>query len=209
VLLRAIHNARKLIYLENQYFRSSRIAQALVRALRQHPNMELVVVTNRIQGPWRHAYGGAYHTAKMQQTIRKTRPSFQLYELLSCGLVDQRVCYRPIHVHAKVMIVDNEWLTVGSANLNERSIRSEAEANVAIEDEALATELRCRLMAEHLGLSPTDKRLADLNRCAALWRGLARRNAEARSRGQLADGHAHPFRQKPSLRALRGRAIWF
>ncbi|MBW2453801.1 MAG: hypothetical protein JRI68_04795 [Deltaproteobacteria bacterium] len=209
VLVRAIHNARKLIYIENQYFRSSRIGEALVCALRQHPDMELIVVTNAITGLWRLGYGGAYHTAKMQQAIQTVRPSFQLHELLSCGQVDGQVRYEPIHVHAKVMIVDNEWITVGSANLNERSIRSEAEANVAIEDGALATELRCRLMAEHLGLSPTDERLADLRRCAALWRWRTRRNAEARTRGQLAEGHAHPFEQKPSLRALRGRAIWF
>ncbi len=209
VLLRAIHNARKLIYIENQYFRSSRIAEALVCSLRQHPDMELIVVTNAITGLWRLGYGGAYHTAKMQAAIRAVRPSFRLCRLLSCGHVDGQLRYQPIHVHAKVMIVDNEWFTVGSANLNERSIRSESEANVAIEDGTLATELRCRLMAEHLGLRPDDERLADLRRCAALWHGRTRRNAEARARGQLAEGHAHPFEQKPSLRVLRGRAIWF
>jgi len=209
VLLRAIHNGRRLIYIENQYFRSSRITQALVSSLRQHPDMCLVVVTNEVATPFRFAYGGAYYTARAQEAIRQVRPDFELYQLLSRGLLRGAVRYRPIEVHAKVMIVDDEWCTIGSANLNERSIRSEAEANVAIEDERFAKQLRCALMAEHLGLSPEDPRLADLGKAASTFKQLAAQNAAARRAGVLASGHAHPFEQRPSWRWLRGRAEWY
>ncbi|MBK8715706.1 MAG: hypothetical protein IPN32_13305 [Deltaproteobacteria bacterium] len=62
----------------------------------------------------------------------------------------------PIDVHAKVMIIDDEWFTVGSANVNDRGFRTEAEINAVVVDAALATDLRRRLMAEHLLLAADD-----------------------------------------------------
>ncbi len=60
--------------------------------------------------------------------------------------------YRPIYVHAKVGIVDDRWATVGSANLNSRSLSRDAELNVAVLDTPFARGLRLSLWAEHLGL---------------------------------------------------------
>jgi phosphatidylserine/phosphatidylglycerophosphate/cardiolipin synthase-like enzyme len=171
--------------------------------------MDLVVVTNPVAGPWRLAYGGAYYAARAARTLAALRPGFTLYRLLACGRVGARVRYVAVELHAKVMIVDDQWCTVGSANLNERSIHSEFEANVAIEDARFAQRLRVALMAEHLGLGPDDGRLADMAGAAALWRERAAANAAARRAGTLADGLAHPFEQQPAWRWLRGRARWF
>ncbi|HEY7124264.1 MAG TPA: phospholipase D family protein [Ktedonobacterales bacterium] len=60
--------------------------------------------------------------------------------------------YRPIYVHAKVGLVDDQWATVGSANLNSRSLSHDAELNLAVLDNAFARGLRLSLWAEHLGL---------------------------------------------------------
>jgi phosphatidylserine/phosphatidylglycerophosphate/cardiolipin synthase-like enzyme len=209
ILVRAIRNGRKLIYIENQFFRSRAIARALADSRRQHPAMELIVVTNQITAPLRYAYGAAWHTWRAQQRVREVRPGFTLYQLLGRGRVGVENRYSPIEVHSKVMVVDDEWATVGSANLNERSILSETEANVAIEDAPFARALRCRLMAEHLGLSADDPRLQQQAEAGALWRALASANGEARRAGQLAPGHAHPFVQEPSWEMLKGRARWF
>lgn len=65
--------------------------------------------------------------------------------------------YRPIYVHAKVAIIDDLWMTVGSANLNNRGLRDDAEMNVATLDAGLALSLRLRLWAEHLGLLTADE----------------------------------------------------
>ncbi len=59
--------------------------------------------------------------------------------------------YRPIYVHAKTGIVDDRWATVGSANLNSRSLSRDAELNVAVLDTPFARGLRMLLWAEHLG----------------------------------------------------------
>src|SRR3546814_14362353 len=67
----------------------------------------------------------------------------------------------PIYVHAKIMIVDDVILRVGSSNMNNRSLGLDSECDVTIEAGATnATNrrtiaaIRTRLMAEHLGVAP-------------------------------------------------------
>jgi phosphatidylserine/phosphatidylglycerophosphate/cardiolipin synthase-like enzyme len=52
-----------------------------------------------------------------------------------------------LYVHAKVAIVDDRWLTVGSANLNEHSLFNDTEINIATCDPMLARppDWRCGL----------------------------------------------------------------
>src|SRR6185295_19301033 len=59
-----------------------------------------------------------------------------------------------LYVHAKVGIVDDRWLTVGSANLNAHSLLNDTEMNVVTDDPGLARDTRLRLWAEHLELEP-------------------------------------------------------
>jgi len=58
--------------------------------------------------------------------------------------------YRPVYVHAKVGIVDDRWLTIGSANLNNRGFGGDAEINVSLGDADVAAETRLALWMEHL-----------------------------------------------------------
>lgn len=59
-------------------------------------------------------------------------------------------------MHAKVGIVDDGWLTVGSANLNAHSLMNDTEMNVVTDDAQLVRDTRERLWAEHLEL-PLDE----------------------------------------------------
>ena len=83
-----------------------------------------------------------------------------------------------VYVHAKVGIVDDRWLTLGSANLNEHSLFNDTEVNLVIYDEGLATSTRRRLWAEHLEL-PEDQLEGDPCRVVdELWRPPAREQRE-------------------------------
>jgi phosphatidylserine/phosphatidylglycerophosphate/cardiolipin synthase-like enzyme len=55
-----------------------------------------------------------------------------------------------VYVHAKVGIVDDRWLTIGSANLNAHSFFNDTEVNVVACDPELARATRLRLWSEHL-----------------------------------------------------------
>ena len=67
----------------------------------------------------------------------------------------RRTIHDQIYVHAKIGIVDDTWLTLGSANLNEHSLFNDTEMNIVTHDPELATQTRRRLWAEHLEL-PLD-----------------------------------------------------
>jgi phosphatidylserine/phosphatidylglycerophosphate/cardiolipin synthase-like enzyme len=55
-----------------------------------------------------------------------------------------------VYVHAKVGIVDDEWLTVGSANLNGHSFFNDSEVNAVVRDPAFVRAARLKLWSEHL-----------------------------------------------------------
>ena len=82
--------------------------------------------------------------------------ALQAYTLGSSLLQVDRALYRPIYVHGKVTIIDDLWVTVGSANLNNRGMRDDSELNVSIMQSDIAQALRVVLMAEHLGLCSED-----------------------------------------------------
>ena len=91
----------------------------------------------------------------------------------------------PVYVHAKLGIVDDSWLTVGSANLNEHSLFNDTEVNIATDDPEVARTTRLRLWAEHLGrpVAELEKRdPADV--VDNLWRPLASEQAERERRGE-------------------------
>src|SRR5439155_13694988 len=95
--------------------------------------------------------------------------------LLACTLYqrgDHDVA-RPVYVHAKIGIVDDEWLTIGSANLNEHSLFNDTEVNVVVRDVALARETRLRLWAEHLERDPGDLEGDPTEIVDELWRRAA------------------------------------
>ena len=74
--------------------------------------------------------------------------------LLACTLFARaRKLADPVYVHAKIGIVDDAWLTIGSANLNDHSLFNDTEMNVVTHDTAIARQTRLRLWAERLELS--------------------------------------------------------
>lgn len=85
-----------------------------------------------------------------------TSGKLQVYTLASSVQKEAAIYYRPIYIHAKVAIVDDQWVTIGSANLNNRGMRDDAELNVAMLHPTMARGLRVLLMAEHLGLAHED-----------------------------------------------------
>jgi phosphatidylserine/phosphatidylglycerophosphate/cardiolipin synthase-like enzyme len=74
------------------------------------------------------------------------------HRFLACTLYQRGDGARPVYVHAKIGIVDDAWLTLGSANLNEHSLFNDTEMNIVTHDPDIARRTRIRLWAEHLEL---------------------------------------------------------
>ena len=59
--------------------------------------------------------------------------------------------YREIYIHSKLMLVDDVFMTLGSANLNQRSMAVDSEINIATDDHRVARDLRKRVWRMHSG----------------------------------------------------------
>ena len=90
----------------------------------------------------------------------------------------------PLYVHAKIGIVDDEWLAIGSANLNEHSLFNDTEVDVVTCDPALARATRLRLWEEHLE-QPADGDPATL--VDTVWRPIASEQLERRAARSATD----------------------
>ncbi|WP_346385262.1 phospholipase D-like domain-containing protein [Nocardioides sp.] len=164
---RAFARARRLVYIEDQYFWSEVVARTLADSLRREPALQVIAVVPRFPEEDTAVSGtpmrlGQKRALDLLQEAGGRR--FAMYDL-------ENSAGTPVYVHAKVCVVDDEWMTCGSDNLNLRSWTHDSEVTAAVVDPdgRLPRELRSTLWAEHLGLPRDDPRLADLDHAAALW----------------------------------------
>ncbi|MBK8006845.1 MAG: phosphatidylserine/phosphatidylglycerophosphate/cardiolipin synthase family protein [Gemmatimonadetes bacterium] len=129
--LEAIGAAREYVYLEQQAVSVRPILEALVAAVERGVVVVLVVpsVADRIHG----AAEGRGAWLREARRVLALSPGFFLGGLAGCGVDGAR---HPVHVHAKLMIVDDGWATVGSCNLHRYSLE-EQRLNVALADPAV------------------------------------------------------------------------
>jgi phosphatidylserine/phosphatidylglycerophosphate/cardiolipin synthase-like enzyme len=148
--LRALRGAERLIYLENQFLWSSEVVSVLVEKLRNPPrdDFRLVVVL-----PSRPNTGRDDTRGQLGVLLEADGKNGRF---LACTLYQPGRGGSVVYVHAKIGIVDDRWLTIGSANLNEHSLFNDTEVNVVLHDEALARATRLRLWSEHLGHDGLD-----------------------------------------------------
>jgi phosphatidylserine/phosphatidylglycerophosphate/cardiolipin synthase-like enzyme len=147
--VRAIRRAQSFIYLENQFLWAPEIVDLLVEKLRHPPSSEFRVV---ILLPARANNGQDDTVGQLGVLAAADGGAGRLLATTIRSLTGQRD--DRLYVHAKVGIVDDRWLTVGSANLNAHSLFNDTEMNVVTDDADLARATRLRLWAEHLEVDP-------------------------------------------------------
>ena len=153
--LDAIASAKNLIFFENQYFSSNTIAQALRERLESSEAPDVILIAPRRECGWLEENTMGLLRARLYKQL-KSNPDITRFYSYSPLLTDGS----GLNVHSKLMIVDDEWLTLGSANLSNRSMSLDTECNLIIgaelqerggEVRAAIAHLRNRLLAEHLG----------------------------------------------------------
>jgi phosphatidylserine/phosphatidylglycerophosphate/cardiolipin synthase-like enzyme len=155
LFLDMIAAAEKFIYIENQYLTSGKIAAAIATRMGEGNAPEIVVIMPRTADGWLEQKAMDAARVQLARAIGKvdTKNRFRIYVPVTKGGAD-------IYVHAKLMIVDDQVLRIGSANLNNRSLGLDSECDVVLDTAlpgnghavAAITELRIRLLAEHLGV---------------------------------------------------------
>ena len=152
----SIARAKRLIYIENQYFTDDTLAGALAARLTEPDGPEVVIVVPRECHGWleRQSMGAFRDVVFRRLTDADTSGRLRLVYPIASRAHDV-----PTFVHSKVMIVDDEFVRIGSANFARRSMGMDSECDLAVEAGGNARvcagvrRIRDRLVAEHLGLA--------------------------------------------------------
>jgi phospholipase D1/2 len=157
LFLDSIAAARRAIYIESQYFTNHVVGRALGARLREPDGPEVIIVApkecegwleKKTMGAFRDTVFRALRGADTHQRLRFVYPAAS------------RAQDVPVFVHSKVMIVDDVFVRIGSANCSHRSMGMDSECDVAVEAGGSATvregirRIRDRMLAEHLDMRP-------------------------------------------------------
>lgn len=168
--VKAIRRARRLIYLEDQYFWSNEVAKLFASALQQNPDLHLVAVVPRhpdVDGRWSLPPNmvGREVALKICRTAGPER--VHVFD-------PENHESTPVYVHAKVCVIDDVWTSVGSDNFNRRSWTHDSELSCAVLDSTIdgrepidpaglgdkarrfSRDLRLQLVREHLDREPDN-----------------------------------------------------
>jgi phosphatidylserine/phosphatidylglycerophosphate/cardiolipin synthase-like enzyme len=176
---RALRSARKLVYLESQFLWSAQVVEILADKLREPPSDDFRIVVLLPAKP-----NNGADTTRGQLEVLTDADNGAGRFLATTVSARSGELTGPLYVHAKIGIVDDAWLTVGSANLNEHSFFNDTEMNVVTCDPSLARDTRLRLWAEHLERSVNEVSGEPAQVVDALWRPIASEQLERRKRGE-------------------------
>ncbi|MCG6576314.1 cardiolipin synthase ClsB [Pseudomonas sp. AF32] len=140
VYLQVLRSAQRRVVIANAYFFPGyRLLREIRNAARRGVEVRLI-----LQG-------------QPDMMIAKLAARMLYDYLLKAGVVIYEYCERPLH--GKVALVDEDWSTVGSSNLDPLSLSLNLEANVLIRDRAFNRELFERLdhlSREHCTVMPAN-----------------------------------------------------
>jgi phosphatidylserine/phosphatidylglycerophosphate/cardiolipin synthase-like enzyme len=178
---RALRSAHSFIYLENQFLWAPQVVEILLDKLRDPPSdgFRVVVVL-----PAKPNNGADDTRGQLAQLAEADDGGGRFLAATLQSRTGQLA--GSLYVHAKIAIVDDRWLTIGSANLNEHSLFNDSEMNVACCDPALARDTRLRLWGEHLELPVVEVAGDPTQVVDQLWKPIAREQLERREHGEPA-----------------------
>lgn len=165
----SIRAAKSCIYMENQYFTSPLIASELAKRLKEPDGPEVILVSTE--------HAPSYFD---RMTMDRTRLEF-IKTLKAADKHGRLQVYSPVTtlgrtiiVHAKLTIVDDVLMRIGSANANNRSLGFDTECDLSLEatsaeNRAEITRLRNKLLAHWLGCveTPLEEAIAATGRVSA------------------------------------------
>jgi len=177
-----IQRAKRFMYAETQYFASRRIAEAIAERLDEPDPPEFVIINPRRADGWLEQQAMDTARVRLVHSLveRDHADRFRIYNPYTTGGV-------PIYIHAKLTIIDDEVLRVGSANMNNRSMGLDSECDVFIDARRPANagieprieKIRQSLIAEHCGL-PVEEIAEQLQRNPSMIALLDRAPSEGK-----------------------------
>jgi phosphatidylserine/phosphatidylglycerophosphate/cardiolipin synthase-like enzyme len=160
--LNAVAQAQDYILIEDQYWRSPLLVEAILARMKEVPTLRLVVITKPVDTwldpgcEWTHL---THLWLKTEFPDRYRVYQLKVFELLETwGLNETEGHFADMDVHSKMFIVDDTFMSVGSCNKNNRGLLYEGEMNVAVFDADWVRTERLEILSNIL---PADTPAAD------------------------------------------------
>lgn len=150
--LLAIKSAHRTIYMENQYVEVLEIVEALHDALGR--GVEVVLLMPAAPDISPTAYDSPERSAFFE--ARSALGRYSNFALAGIAGLGADGCRKPVYVHSKLMLIDDTWATVGSANLHRFSMFGNGELNAAISSADIVRAFRIALFEEHLAMDTSS-----------------------------------------------------
>ncbi len=203
--LNAVAQAQDYILIEDQYWRAPILTEAILDRMAEVPTLKLIVFTKPINEWTDPGCAWTYRTDTDLEAALGSR-----YTLLQLRAFDTQVTWGwdeteprfvDMDVHSKLLIVDDTFLSVGSANKNNRGALYEGEMNIAVLDRAWVRDVRRKVIASYLGAGvavqdDSDLWLSQLLTQAA-WNDSVRAAWEVEGDDISLDGAALPAQYTP------------
>ena len=219
--MKAMRRARRLIYVEDQYFWSEEVAESLGDALKRNASLHLIGLL-----PPHPEQEGLVSETPERLGQRKA------WDIVRAAGGERVALYGvengdglPIYIHAKACIMDDVWAMIGSDNLNRRSWTHDSELSCAVLDDTrdereprdpaglgdgarrYARDLRLTLWREHLGAVADEFDLLAPDTAFAAWQAAADRLATWKENGRKGPKPSRVVRHEP--RAVpRRHLVW-
>ncbi|MCK8782785.1 VTT domain-containing protein [Roseomonas sp. NAR14] len=202
-----IASAERTIVIENQFLTSAAVARDLIGRLRGRPGLEVLIVAPRTHHTWLEHRTMLAGRIRFMCAIREAGFGKQVrlvYPKVGLGRHGSAVM-----VHAKVMVVDDRLLRVGSANLANRSMGTDSECDLVVEaapgpagreTRIGIARVRDRLLGEHLG-QPPERVAAEIGRAGSLFAALDRLARVRRGLRRIEDGTLEDCPTVPGIEA--------
>lgn len=156
--MRAIANAERVIYMENQYFSCDEIGHAFeARMRRGGPPLDIVIVLPEKSAGFKERISiGVYQQRILERLGRVAKDTGHRLGVYYQASKDRKGNDVPVFIHAKVLAVDDRFLLVSSANASNRSMGFDTELGLAWEAPEPTPSLRnarMELLEEHVGIA--------------------------------------------------------
>jgi len=181
VYKRIVDASQSFLYFENQYFRSLDLADWIVAKGQANPSMPVIFVV---------VFSAATDDGDDAVTQQGTYLQHEFFDRVVRALGSRAAVYTMTGraVHGKFLLADDRYMTIGSANANERSFQLDSELNVAVDDSKLTAGFRKRLWAHNLGVTEATAGAWGVADFITQWDAVATANASLTPQNMAGEG---------------------
>ncbi len=133
--------AEDFIFIENQYFSSSVLAEVLEKQLRKKNGPEVIMLLPKTTSGWLVESTVGLLRDRLLERLEEA-DSYDRLRILTPMTREDDGTDTSVYIHAKVLVIDDKILKIGSSNLSNRSMKVDSECDLTFEFSEMDTRVR-------------------------------------------------------------------